>query len=510
MGDSCRGTHGDAADDELVALEAIFGEALSLVRSASAPTTGSLVVPVALAEPLVLRLGTADPEAASDGEAPTETIEHLPPVTIRFQVPADYPESSCLHFMLVCAWLAPAQLAAVLEHLVGLWETDHDVVLFRWSDFLASELLDFLGIVTNDSPPALAISHDVPDRAALVDAIMEHDARERELIFQRDRFDCGVCFESKRGTHCFQFPACAHVYCRECLVDYFTLMITEGSVNFVGCPDAACKKAAANADRTVRHIAEADLDRLLDDADLVERWRTLSEKRALEGRSDVTHCPRPLCLATVIKDPRDAKLCICPECKYAFCMFCNRGWHGNNQFCKIGDLEKIADEYTSPTTSARRIAELELRYSKAVLERVARNVAAERDSRKWIELNAQRCPNCEAVVEKSDGCNHMTCRVCNSHFCYLCAAMLDKARPYAHFNTPASQCFNRLFEGVEGAQPRQDEPGDDSGDDDADPNDRNGGNGPAQAAAPAPAQDAPVGYAIIVLDDGREQVVAIH
>jgi hypothetical protein len=36
------------------------------------------------------------------------------------------------------------------------------------------------------------------------------------------------------------------------------------------------------------------------------------------------------------------------------------------------------------------------------------------DERGW-----RRCPECKAMVELSDGCNHISC-VCGAHFCYDC------------------------------------------------------------------------------------------
>ena len=34
----------------------------------------------------------------------------------------------------------------------------------------------------------------------------------------------------------------------------------------------------------------------------------------------------------------------------------------------------------------------------------------------------QKCPSCNIPVELMDGCNHITCRFCRTHFCFLCGA----------------------------------------------------------------------------------------
>jgi macrodomain Ter protein organizer (MatP/YcbG family) len=43
-------------------------------------------------------------------------------------------------------------------------------------------------------------------------------------------------------------------------------------------------------------------------------------------------------------------------------------------------------------------------------------------SQQWIEENTKKCPNCQADVQKNNGCQHITC-VCRTHFCWSCLAM---------------------------------------------------------------------------------------
>lgn len=47
----------------------------------------------------------------------------------------------------------------------------------------------------------------------------------------------------------------------------------------------------------------------------------------------------------------------------------------------------------------------------------------------------------------------MTCWRCGTYFCWLCAVPLKSAtNPYQHFSDPNSPCFNKLFEGIQGAE----------------------------------------------------------
>jgi hypothetical protein len=49
------------------------------------------------------------------------------------------------------------------------------------------------------------------------------------------------------------------------------------------------------------------------------------------------------------------------------------------------------------------------------------------------ELGIKDCPNCTTSLEKIEGCNHMTCRGCKSHICWVCLELFSASGPcYAH------------------------------------------------------------------------------
>ena len=49
------------------------------------------------------------------------------------------------------------------------------------------------------------------------------------------------------------------------------------------------------------------------------------------------------------------------------------------------------------------------------------------------ELNIKDCPKCTTPMEKTEGCNHMTCQGCRSHICWVCMAVFKASGPcYAH------------------------------------------------------------------------------
>ncbi|KAI8883511.1 hypothetical protein K501DRAFT_184309, partial [Backusella circina FSU 941] len=46
--------------------------------------------------------------------------------------------------------------------------------------------------------------------------------------------------------------------------------------------------------------------------------------------------------------------------------------------------------------------------------------------------NWSRCPTCKHMVEKNNGCNHITCR-CGTQFCYRCGSLYS-------FNRCVNRC----------------------------------------------------------------------
>lgn len=46
--------------------------------------------------------------------------------------------------------------------------------------------------------------------------------------------------------------------------------------------------------------------------------------------------------------------------------------------------------------------------------------SAESENITWIMANTKACPKCHRPIEKNQGCNHMTCKLCSHEFCWLC------------------------------------------------------------------------------------------
>ena len=325
-----------------------------------------------------------------------------------------------------------------------LWEeSPYEVILFRWIQFLQDETLDTLNIssplvltkmkfASNDPGFDSRAVQDVPSSAALLDTILDFDQQERERVFRISHYCCGVCFCEKTGSACIAFPKCEHVFCTECISEYFKVQIESGSVKALNCPETKCESQALPSQ--VKNLVSPDL---------FAKYDKYLLQSGLDEMSDIVYCPRPSCQSPVILE-QDTTMGVCQVCRFAFCSLCKFTFHGVSPCVfKPNEVRRLKMEYENATEAEKLF--LERRYGKNRIRRMIDEFISE----EWLVDNSKTCPRCNAHIQKSEGCNKMHCSKCHTNFCWLCGKILDPKHPYLHFNILNSSCFNKLFEGVE-------------------------------------------------------------
>ena len=468
----------DEREEELATLSAIYPE---LSIDSDDQFRASLELAVTPGRPLLVRFvpltsqetyNTTYAQAAAENAAYIGhdiEISHLPPLALQVALPIGYPVDvpPKIHLSTQHSWLPQRILTELENDVESLWEEyGRCQILFAYIDHLSQAAER--GFDLHDSSEGCLISS-----VTLEKDLLAFDSDTKQIVFNAGTYDCGICLEPKKGSSCYQLNRCGHVFCRQCLQDFYNNAITEGDVAGVKClsPDCGKEKAAVNGRRkrkSSRTLHPRELLAVGIEESMARRYVEMKRKKKLEADKNTIYCPRTWCqgparspkyphipadLSTYVAsdspsedenengaveesprstppkkqavppDPAD-RLAICEKCQLAFCRVCYLGWHGPFARCFPRDPNELSAE--------------------------------EKASYDYIRQNTSPCPTCGAPTSKTLGCNHMNCFQCNTHFCYLCGAWLDASNPYQHFNRAGTECYQRLWEledGDEGQRP---------------------------------------------------------
>ncbi|KAL3512020.1 hypothetical protein ACH5RR_024737 [Cinchona calisaya] len=199
-------------------------------------------------------------------------------------------------------------------------------------------------------------------------------------IGESSRLYCDICMEEKKRYDMIKLESCSHSLCSDCLSRLIQAKI-EGNIHFITCPNINCND-----------IIEPDFVKGMIPENVVARWEELrSEATILDSQK--FYCPYKNCSAMLVNDAEEEiviRESECPVCRRLFCAKCRVPWHPGfecEEFQKLKVDEKGNDDLTV-------------------------HVLAQKN--KWT-----KCPNCKFLVDKNEGCIHMTCR-CGFEFCYIC------------------------------------------------------------------------------------------
>ncbi|KAH8652395.1 RWD domain-containing protein [Xylariales sp. PMI_506] len=456
----------DVRQEELSTITAIYLDELTLDQND--PFTFTVELSVSLSKPLVVRFPAASGTAPTGQLHPTQgphaenqvdshELTNLPSLHLRIHLPEGYPEKQPPQVLITTSppWL-PSEIVEKLQgNVKTLWEEiGHDQVIFTYIDVVQQSVENVFGLVGKDNTLEVGPEHKI--------AILDYDIEAKRRAFEKGTFDCGICLDPKKGSVCHRMIDCGHIFCVQCLQDFYNNAITEGSVASVRCLEPNCaetrEKAARDATSDRRRkpkmfINPSELLQIPLEQEMVKRYVTLKHKSELESDKNTVYCPRSWCQGAARSkrhkkpeglefaqdteeseddneentNPEDAAkipsredlLAICEDCGFAFCSRCGQSWHGAFKYC-------------IPKERRNEISEEE----KASLE--------------YLQLYTTPCPTCAAPCQKTQGCNHMKCFRCHTHFCYLCSAWLNPENPYQHFNTQpkgdVNGCYMRLWE----------------------------------------------------------------
>jgi len=170
--------------------------------------------------------------------------------------------------------------------------------------------------------------------------------------------------------------------------------------------------SAPLCDREIPWVAIRDLCNL-DDTDCKEYEEKISDAY-MQRIADVKSCPT--CHAYVMRDDKALWRVSCPACpkksRKDFCWRCLKGWKG--QGSKICGNEECLALFQAEGIGA--------------LNEILRTCPLDHPWGITVEVPSIRaCPVCKQLIQRKDGCKHMTCSHCKTNFCFVCLKQSPKS-----------------------------------------------------------------------------------
>ena len=199
--------------------------------------------------------------------------------------------------------------------------------------------------------------------------------------------ECSVCLSTIRRQSLLAKPcSCKIDICKTCMSSIVNLNINEGHP-YMPCPNPECSKPLKR-EVIIEYIENNEV------LNKYERFRL-----NFEGDGKKKTCPY-CCIITERDLPqfipkRNGELTpeeyhlTCEACSFEWCFNCHSPWH-EDVSCRA---YRAGDKQFVKWTRGRNAG---------------------------YTPNCQTCPKCKVYIERSTGCDSMTCNQCHTNFCYKC------------------------------------------------------------------------------------------
>ncbi|KAJ4481297.1 hypothetical protein J3R30DRAFT_3466667 [Lentinula aciculospora] len=189
---------------------------------------------------------------------------------------------------------------------------------------------------------------------------------------------------------------CGHDYCTACLHHLFTADVQTFPIVCLG-DEVQCREPIA--------------------LPIIQKFLTEVQFNALLETAFMHH---------VEKNPEVFKYCPTPDCEQLYrCADGDFPDHESN-FCCPSCLSEICtrchESHEGMSCDERRRARNDQENNEGLNAR-------------WAEMTGvKKCPKCSVWIEKTEGCNHISCR-CGAHICWRCMGIFDADTIYPHMST---------------------------------------------------------------------------
>ncbi|XP_039247976.2 cullin-9-like [Styela clava] len=197
---------------------------------------------------------------------------------------------------------------------------------------------------------------------------------------------CPICTNELTSSNSLALQ-CDHQCCVDCWKTYLTQKLDENQASNAQCPIEKCD---------ARPTLETYERLFKDEKDIYERYKMVLVRSYVESDRSLTWCHCPLgCDMVVRKGSSWKNIGTCSACGWETCFACT--YSESHYPASCGHMSQWLEDggyFEGMGDDAR--------------------------SKHLARLIAKRCPNCQANIEKDDGCLHMKCLKCSHDFCWRC------------------------------------------------------------------------------------------
>ncbi|KAK0716183.1 hypothetical protein B0H67DRAFT_554540 [Lasiosphaeris hirsuta] len=209
--------------------------------------------------------------------------------------------------------------------------------------------------------------------------------------------DCTICWSEAESPAVH--TTCGHTYCPDCFETFCFSNANNG--NSKSNTPIAC---AGDSDTCHHPLSPAELQDHLPSRTFEELLEASFASHIRRHPETFRSCPTADCnqlyRSSAASSP-SKRIFTCPQCLTAVCTACHASHQG--------------------MTCAEHI------------DMVSGGYAALEEAKK--RLGIKDCPKCKTSIEKTEGCNHMTCVGCKTHICWKCLETFTTARAcYEHLS----------------------------------------------------------------------------
>ncbi|PQE19749.1 hypothetical protein CJF32_00010184 [Rutstroemia sp. NJR-2017a WRK4] len=204
--------------------------------------------------------------------------------------------------------------------------------------------------------------------------------------------DCTICWTPAEKP---MRTKCNHLYCLDCFESMCSSASTSDKEFSICCQgDAGNCSKIFSLEELQDHLSSNTFEDML-----AASFKSYIRRRPQE----FTYCPTPNCEQIYRLGGTATTIRTCPKCLLQMCIV-----------CKSDHAGMTCVEYNF-LSSAEGQAQ--------ALEKLKK------------EMGFKDCPKCKTTMEKTEGCNHMTCSGCGTHICWVCLANFEVAQEcYDHMN----------------------------------------------------------------------------